>query len=181
MRAFVRKSLAIGFVFMLLGATGMRTAEAVEFQGCASANYLHLPQGLYFTPSSQNIQLGSVYAGCTPVGISVVPIKFVWTATTTASSCLSVLNSVTPGTGTMSWSDNTTSNITLESVVTIGAIGVTPAVATFRVNSGHGAGGSFTVAAAFLPSTNNVANCLLGAPVYYASGFSQAAFIDLDL
>ncbi|MEJ1098248.1 MULTISPECIES: hypothetical protein [unclassified Pseudoxanthomonas] len=181
MRGLVRKYLVFGFVMLLFGTTGMRTAEAVQFQGCASANYIHFPQGLYFIPSGQNIELGSIYSLCTPVGMSATPIKFVWTGTTTASSCLSVLNSVTPGTGIMNWSDNTTSNITLESVVTIGAVGITPAVATFRVNSGHGTGGSFTVAAAFLPSTNNVANCLLGNPIYYVSGFSEAAFIDLNL
>lgn len=43
MRAFVRKCLAFGFVFLLLGTTGIRSAEAVQLAGCVSANYIYFP------------------------------------------------------------------------------------------------------------------------------------------
>lgn len=189
MRAFVRKYLAFGFVFLLLGTTGIRTAEAVQLTGCVSANYIYFPQGLYLPPllqpppppQVQNISIGSVFASCTPVGIGAVPVKFVWNGTSTGPSCLSALNAVGAGSGTLDWDDNTSSSVTLASVVVLGSIGVTPAVAKFNIKSGHGAGGSFIVAAAFLPSTNNVTSCLLGIPIYYVSGVSSNNFVDLGL
>jgi len=187
MHAFVRKYLAFGFVVLLLGAAGIRTAEAVQLTGCVSSNYIYFPQGLYLPPllpqppQVQNISIGSVFASCTPVGIGAVPVKFVWNGSSTGPSCLSALNAVSAGAGTLDWDDNTSSSVTLASVITLGSIGVTPAVARFQINSGHGAGGSFIVAAAFLPSTNNVTSCLLGNPIYYVAGVSSNNFVDLGL
>jgi hypothetical protein len=183
MRALVRRCLAFGFVLLLLGTTGMRTAEAAQLLGCASSNYVHFPQGLYLSPQVpvQNVTIGSVFASCTPVGIGAVPVKFVWNGTVTGPSCLSALNAVSTGAGILDWDDNTSSNVTLDSVIVIGAVGVTPSVARFKINSGHGSGGSFTVVAAFLTSTNNVTSCLLGVPVYYVGGVSSNNFVDLGL
>jgi hypothetical protein len=188
MRAHVRKFLALGFVLVLLGTTGIRTAEAIQLTGCVSSNYIYFPQGLYLPPllpppqpQVQNISIGSVFASCTPVGIGAVPVKFVWNGSSTGPSCLSALNAVSAGAGTLDWDDNTSSNVTLASVITLGSIGVTPAVARFSINNGHGAGGSFIVAAAFLPSTNNVTSCLLGNPIYYVAGVSNNNFVDLGL
>ena len=179
MRTQFLKSMLLSMVLLMSAGGIMRTAEAAQLNLCASVNNIYFIKGVTTTPQDQDIKVKSIFASCAQVGIGAVPVEFVWDGRSMGASCLSALNQVGPGSGILTWDDRSTSTVTLTNVTLLGLVGITPAVATFKIQSGHGKNGSFTVAAEFLQSANNLTSCLTGTPVYYVAGPSSNNFIGL--
>jgi hypothetical protein len=133
--------------------------------------------------TNQAITINAVLTGCAflpKVLTNPAPAIFQWNGVAYNVACTNAQgDSVSPGYGTLTWNDGSTSGVIITSLTNVGLSGITPAVANFKLISGPGAGGTFTVVDAFVPAPNQL-TCSSSNPIRILTGTGTDAFLNLS-
>lgn len=168
---------------LLFGIMAIRPASAQTAGNCINSAAISYASGLTSVTTNQAITIDAVMTGCVflpKVLTNPVPAIFRWTGVAYNVACTNAQgDSVSQGNGTLTWNDGSTSGVIITSLTNVGLSGITPAEANFKVISGSGAGGTFTVVDAFVPSPNQL-TCSNSNPIRILTGVGTDVFLNLS-
>jgi hypothetical protein len=174
----------LGLLLLVFCTFSTRPASAQTFQigTCAGAEAFTFTPGLASTPKAQNFTYQGIYTGCVYVAnllSAPVPAYATWNSSISSGGCLTLNTNPSPGSGTLTWTDKSTSTVVLTAApVSIGIAGISPTAAIFSITSGTGAGGYFIINADLLPSVAEV-TCSDAHPVYILTGVNVPTLVAL--
>jgi hypothetical protein len=168
---------------LLFGILTIRPASAQTAGNCVNSAAISYASGLTSVTTNQAITIDAELTGCAflpKVLTNPAPAIFRWTGTAYNVACTNAQgDSVSEGNGTITWNDDSTSTVIMTSLTNVGLSGITPAQANFKVVSGPGAGGTFTVVDAFVPAPNQL-TCSNSNPIHILTGTGTDAFLNLS-
>ena len=174
----------LGLLFLVCCTFSIRPASAQTFQvgTCAGAEAFTFTPGLTNTPRSQNFTYQGIFTGCVYVAnllTAPVPAYATWNSSITNGGCLTLNTNPSPGSGTLTWTDKSTSTVVLTSApLSIGIAGISPTAAFFLITSGTGKGGYLIINADLLPSVAEV-TCSDANPIYILTGINVPVLVAL--
>jgi len=179
-----------GLLVLLLSFTWGATPAAAQtapftIGTCIGTDGFTFSPGLTNQQQFESFQFQAIFTGCAYVTTDIlsapVPAFATWNSTLANGGCLSLNNQVAPGSGTLIWSDETTSQFVLTTAVSIGVGPLSPNAAFFKLVSGTGAGGYFVANTDLLPTVGDALNCVVGKPLYILTGINVPIYVALPL
>jgi hypothetical protein len=178
--------MLLGLLLVILCTFNVRPASAQTFQigTCTGADAFTFTPGLTTTPATQNFVFQAIFTGCvyvTNLLSAPVPAYATWNSSVADGGCLTLNTNPSPGTGTLTWSDKSTSTFELTGApVSIGVTGLSPTAAFFYLESGTGAGGYFVANTELLPSVASL-TCSNSNPLYILTGINVPIYVALPI
>lgn len=121
-------------------------AQTLDLAACQGSVLFHFTPGIVAGPTQQAIHEESIMTACVAPTMTAVPVKFHWDGNGQVSCLDSLSNTVTLGSsGTLYWSDDTTSTTTLtyNAATGIGELG--QPLSTHLITSGRATGRHLTI------------------------------------